>query len=495
MKVKIALVLRELSMGGIENLILKIAESLSQEHTVTIIATNGNGGWDGKAAEVGADIKVFNFWENNTILEYIHLLADFVNSNNFDCIYYNDSPLGISVSPMIDERIKQVVILHAIDEYSTRNALISNAYIDGYIAISPKVEKILRSNGIDNVTLIPNGIKKLPIDTHHLDISDVITFIYCGRISHFDKGVLYIPDLLSNFSEYNILLKVVGDGPDLLKLKEEIKCKGLNRYVEYLGVLDELDVRREMAEADFLLFPSLAEGFGLSIVEAQSVGCIPVAFKIEGVTDFIIQDDMNGILCEYKNIDEMHQKIQALLCNQEKLVQMKRKAIENSERFSITNTATQWFNYALTVHKKDRNVDDTISLRVVIENLSVSASDDVTRYRNQVMNYHLKEHQNVQIESIKDKKVILFGTILNAYLTYSYLKHNGVLVVGFIDNNKKIDFINGISIVTEDNLLDMEYDIIIVTVESNARYLIKERIQDNNQGIEVMLWDDFLLHN
>lgn len=156
-------------------------------------------------------------------------------------------------------------------------------------------------NGIENVELIPNGIKTFLTNITILKPSKKVKFVYCGRISHFDKGVLYLPILLNYFKnqkEYEITLKIIGEGPDLETLRDEFNKHDLCSVVEYLGVLTNEEVRMQMKNVDFLIFPSLAEGFGLSIVEAQSVGCIPVAFKIDGVTDFIIEDSINGLLCE-----------------------------------------------------------------------------------------------------------------------------------------------------------------------------------------------------
>lgn len=487
---KIGFILNKLSMGGIESLILNLTEFYSPLHEITIISTDGSGSWDNKAVELGATLKIMNFWSHSDLWGYIDSLVKYINRNKFDVIFLNDSQLGISISPLIFKNTKLIKILHATDENSIKNALLSDEVTDGYIAVSPRIERILKSYGSEKIYLIPNGIKNICISNKRCSISKKVKFLYCGRISHFDKGVLYLPELLSHFKNQDISLSIIGEGADYFELKNEIERKNLSTCVSYLGVLNSDDVRTEMNRADFLIFPSLAEGFGLAIVEAQSVGCIPVTFKIEGVTDFIIEDGVNGIVCEYKNIVEMSNRIKSILESKDLLLNMRHAAIENSQKFSIDKTAENWLQCVEQVSKKENLLDYEDSLNLVIENIATSKMDLVKKYRKLILLAKDKKDLMPRFEVIRNQRIVLFGTLLNSFLTYSYLIRNGISIVGFIDNNKGKGFIKNLPIVSEENLNDIEFDLIVITVESDSRHIIQNRLRKSNR--KAILWDELV---
>lgn len=69
-------------------------------------------------------------------------------------------------------------------------------------------------------------------------------------------------------------LRVVGArGWKQTFLPELIGRLGLEPQVEFLGYLDDMALREEYRSAACFLFPSMYEGFGLPILEAQSQGC------------------------------------------------------------------------------------------------------------------------------------------------------------------------------------------------------------------------------
>ena len=58
-----------------------------------------------------------------------------------------------------------------------------------------------------------------------------------------------------------------------------------------------------------MVMPSRFEGFGLTLIEAMAAGCVPVASRIRGVTDWIIEDGCNGMLFPMGNIGEASERI------------------------------------------------------------------------------------------------------------------------------------------------------------------------------------------
>ena len=81
------------------------------------------------------------------------------------------------------------------------------------------------------------------------------------------------------------------------------------------------------------------EGFGFSLIEAMALGCVPVASKISGVTDWIVRHNETGRLCGIGRTTEFADAIECLARNRELLQRMSHQAArEAQERFSLEHT-------------------------------------------------------------------------------------------------------------------------------------------------------------
>jgi glycosyltransferase involved in cell wall biosynthesis len=76
-------------------------------------------------------------------------------------------------------------------------------------------------------------------------------------------------------------LTIIGDGPERSALEARARTLGLGANVHFTGMVPPSDVGRRLAEMDVMLFPSRAEGFGLTAVEALAAG-VPVVACNDG---------------------------------------------------------------------------------------------------------------------------------------------------------------------------------------------------------------------
>jgi N-acetyl-alpha-D-glucosaminyl L-malate synthase BshA len=97
-------------------------------------------------------------------------------------------------------------------------------------------------------------------------------------------------------------LLLVGDGPELVTVREQVSAFGLEDKVEFLGQVENLE--QILPVADLLLLPSLHESFGLVALEAMACGVVPIATDQGGAGEFI-QDGMNGYLRHPADIEGM----------------------------------------------------------------------------------------------------------------------------------------------------------------------------------------------
>ncbi|MGE8204560.1 glycosyltransferase family 1 protein [Heyndrickxia sp. NPDC080065] len=88
--------------------------------------------------------------------------------------------------------------------------------------------------------------------------------------------------LLDNDPSFVVLL--IGDGPLKESIEEEAKALGVLENIRFLGV--RTDIPRLMKAFDVFLFPSLFEGFGIALLEAQCSGtpCV-VSDSVPKTTD------------------------------------------------------------------------------------------------------------------------------------------------------------------------------------------------------------------
>lgn len=100
--------------------------------------------------------------------------------------------------------------------------------------------------------------------------------------------------------EVDFTLYIIGQGPLESKLKQQVQDNSLSDNIKFLGV--RTDITELMASADYMIMPSLHEGFPVVLVESQTVGlCALVSDQISaevdlglGLVDFIAIDSAVG---------------------------------------------------------------------------------------------------------------------------------------------------------------------------------------------------------
>lgn len=104
-----------------------------------------------------------------------------------------------------------------------------------------------------------------------LSVSSELVIGHVGRFS----AVKNHPFLLEIFAallkkEPNAILLLVGGGEDMPKIQDKAQALGIAENVRFLGVRS--DVADLMQAMDVFVFPSLYEGLGIALIEAQASG-------------------------------------------------------------------------------------------------------------------------------------------------------------------------------------------------------------------------------
>jgi glycosyltransferase involved in cell wall biosynthesis len=148
---------------------------------------------------------------------------------------------------------------------------------------------------------ILNGVEVKDTDGRfsHSGPNGEFKMLFIGRVTHEQKGVLLLPEILTGVlaKGVNATLTIIGDGPDQVELQRRLKqlCPAETFSLMPAGSGDA--AYRSMLRHHVLLMPSFYEGLGMVALEAQACGCVPIASMLPGVTDVTIADRKTGLLC------------------------------------------------------------------------------------------------------------------------------------------------------------------------------------------------------
>jgi glycosyltransferase involved in cell wall biosynthesis len=130
-------------------------------------------------------------------------------------------------------------------------------------------------------------------------------------------------------------LLLVGDGPMRGELEVEVRKRGFERWVRFLGLLPRDQIPDAFGLADIYVIPSLAEGAPLSLMEAMSNGLPVIGSDIGSIRQFIREGE-NGLLFRVGNPLALREKLAVLLADHElrkRLSDAARKSAEEGLRF------------------------------------------------------------------------------------------------------------------------------------------------------------------
>lgn len=124
----------------------------------------------------------------------------------------------------------------------------------------------------------------------------------------------------------------IGEGNEqdhIQQLFNEYDCKG---KLIFTGRIPRNEVIDHLMQSDVFVMVSSGEIFGLVYLEAMALGCITIAARHEGI-DGIIEDGVNGFLCEAGNTEELSliiNKIRGLSSEELNTISAKAKATANA---------------------------------------------------------------------------------------------------------------------------------------------------------------------
>ena len=188
--------------------------------------------------------------------------------------------------------------------------------VDTYITPSKFMLEKLVDFGMPRQKLvhIPNFIDstKYPIKNKSENY-----ILYVGRLVPV-KGVYTLLYAMDKLAQFNLKVKIIGDGPDrknLEKLKYELSLTN----VEFLGYQQFNSILSYLSKCMFTVLPSeWYENCPMSVLESMVMGKPVIGSNIGGIPE-LINNNTDGLLFEPGNADDLADKINYLFTNHQKM--------------------------------------------------------------------------------------------------------------------------------------------------------------------------------
>jgi len=169
-----------------------------------------------------------------------------------------------------------------------------------------------------------------------------IKLLYVGRISkekNLDLIAEAFPSLLKTHP--TLSMTFVGEGPYRQELQARLASVS---NVFFTGVIHGEDLASIFASADIMVFPSLTDTFGNSVVEALASG-VPCITSNQGGPKEIIIDGQCGFIFDPKFEYDLQSKLLSLIDDPYRLAAFKIKARERALYFTYDRAAQAFWDF------------------------------------------------------------------------------------------------------------------------------------------------------
>ncbi|MEM9907985.1 MAG: glycosyltransferase family 4 protein [Cyanobacteria bacterium P01_D01_bin.44] len=197
----------------------------------------------------------------------------------------------------IDEKIKRALFVVCISDFCRSQAMVFSPY-----------------SMWDKMHIVHCGVNPSQfLPATHQGVGYRLLFV--GRLAAV-KGLPILLEGLRILKQAfpNIILTLVGDGPDRTMLESQTAQLGLGEHVRFVGYKSQAEVRQYLQETDVFVLPSFAEGVPVCLMESMASGVPVIATAIAGVSE-LVEDGVSGYVIPPGNANLLAERIEALLRN------------------------------------------------------------------------------------------------------------------------------------------------------------------------------------
>jgi len=206
--------------------------------------------------------------------------------------------------------------------------------------------KKLKLLSLNKLKLIENGINVEEFENiergflrNKFGLKDQKILVTICRL-HYQKDVKTLIKAVNLLRNENLILFIVGDGPDRKNLEKLVDDLNLKGKVKFLGFQKE--VKKILKDSDIFILSTRWEGLPIVVLEAW-VSKVPVIVSnVHGIKS-LIRDKEDGLLFEFGNEKNLAEKIKTLIENEE----LKEKLMNNGylkvkNEYNLNKTIKQY---------------------------------------------------------------------------------------------------------------------------------------------------------
>jgi glycosyltransferase involved in cell wall biosynthesis len=241
----------------------------------------------------------------------VHLLAD---GGSYDAIVDCQNGIPFFAPVFVNGDIPIVQVVHHVhqDQFATRFTpplAAVGRLLEGHVArrvyrlrptvaVSPSTRHDLRSRlGFTGpIHVVPNGTIEVPKLTGPRD-PDPTVVVVSRLVPHKRIDLLLGQIAMATPQVRNLRVEIVGDGPELQRLRNLLVDLGLQRTVALHGFLPNHERDALLSRAWLTTSTSKAEGWGCSVIEAAAWGVPCLALNAPGIRDSVV-DGRTGWLVD-----------------------------------------------------------------------------------------------------------------------------------------------------------------------------------------------------
>jgi glycosyltransferase involved in cell wall biosynthesis len=201
------------------------------------------------------------------------------------------------------------------------------------------------------IDVIHNGIDISAIKPNTLKSHNPPRIVFAGRFVP-QKQPLMIVDILSELSDQLWEAVMMGNGPQLNKVKETIMLRNLQDRISITGWVAPEEVIQKFSQSDILLMPSISEGLPIAGIQALASGLAFIVSNIGGFKD-MVDDGSNGYLIPFEDKKTFIARLRLLLSDSDHLNYLRENSLKKASLFDSKRMVADYERILLSVIKTD----------------------------------------------------------------------------------------------------------------------------------------------
>lgn len=188
-----------------------------------------------------------------------------------------------------------------------------------------------------NKYVIPNAID-FGLGGAALDSKKAISIGRLDEFKNFKDQLIIWKNVVQQHPDWT--LHIYGEGIERIALEKQILDLNLQNHVFLEGTTQQ--VKEKLKQSSLFLFTSLAEGFGMVVVEAMQLGLTVVSYQCPCGPAEIITNGSDGFLVPMQDLSVFENHVLNLIKDHSLRERISQAAIESSQRFTTANIIPQW---------------------------------------------------------------------------------------------------------------------------------------------------------